>query len=1490
GGTLQSSTGDIIVHEYSAADLTISSLIRNATGVTKTGTGALVLSSANNTFTGAVTITEGTVRVTGGGAIGDFAPVTLKNIAGSGLQLLANETVGNITGGGVLGGSINIGANTLTTNTSANITYSGLISGSGTLVKQGTANFNLDTVSHTGFNGNIVINQGLVFLSGNGVVNMPAVSSITSNQGGAFLIDFNSGTTLSSRVNDVAAMNLSSFGNGAFFGLHIRSSQAANHSETVGAINLQGGAVGVGLVQSSGTQTLTLTGSQLNRTNNATLVLDGNNLGSTASVGRTRMFITAAPAIVGGTGVAGGTATNVSIVPYAVSTTNAATAVAVTDIPNTFVNYNATTGMTPLLIASEYKLDSAGYTASADPTDNLRFTAGVTGLVTKTFNAAVFDSSAAAMSVSGAGGGGNVLTVGSGAMLFTSTAAANATTLDGFDSITPGTGSSNEWIITAATTAAPTTPTGIINSVLTDGVGATTLTKSGTGILVLGAANLYSGPTVFNQGAIRASNLSNLGTGTALNFFGGTLQFGGVFDPSTRAITFNAVGGGGTFDTNGNDISIANPIGNSGGGSFTKTGAGNLTINAAATHTGGTTVANGTLTAGVANMLPATSSLTVNGATATLDVGAFAQTVGTFTLAAGTVTGAGPITSTDIQLQAGTQNASNVLAGGTVVKTTTGVVTLAGANTFTGQIFATNGEISFNSIADANGTASALGAPANALQGAIQLGLGTNTPILTYTGSGHTSNRTIELVGTTGTSTINANGAGALSIGAVTSEEYGAKSLVLSGTSASGIVNKISAPITECFGVVTLQKLGSNTWQLDAASTYTGATQIDEGVLRVGIDNALPVATAVRLGNGTTAGTFDLNGFNQTIGSLTSSTNSTTATNIINVPTGKTLTINGAVTLGANVDVSTTLVNATGGGSIVVNSAGANFQVGGATGGTNENTATVDFSGLSTFTANLGAGTFRIGDANTSSGTAAPATMKLAPTSTITAAAIRVGDSSGFANNHTLTLGTGVNTLNADTVNIGSAGTGIRSSGTINFAAGDTTGSVKIRASDGSSAATLNMVNTSGSTTGNIDGTMDFTGHTADLKFTAVTMAARSVATGAATATLSFDQGFFDAVTLNIASRTGAGTGNATGTVNLGDSVAPGSPITSIGTVNMAVNTSGGGTVVADMNITGGTVNLGPVNMANAAASRTATATLDITGGTTTLAGNITRTGGAGTETATVTVDGGTLDMAANSIGTGSANVSLVAASGTLKNLGELNGGGAFSKTTAGTLTLEGVNTYTGDTTVSAGTLVVNNSSGSGTGSGAVTVNASTTLAGNGSIAPALGKSITLNGTTVVGTPGSTSAEDFAMTVTGAANIALNGTIKFDIFANANTGTLNPTLTSNDLLTISAADWINAQFGGSSVLKVETTLPTTAWAQGDAWKIFDWSGLSGTAPTVGSGGFATLDLPILTGGQAWNTTQLYTTGVISIDAIPEPGRAMLLIVGLLGVGFRRRRK
>ena len=110
------------------------------------------------------------------------------------------------------------------------------------------------------------------------------------------------------------------------------------------------------------------------------------------------------------------------------------------------------------------------------------------------------------------------------------------------------------------------------NVTLAGGIGngaAVSLTKIGVGILTLSGANTYGGSTYFNGGLIDAAGFANLGGGgtTQLVFNGGGLQWAAgaaAFDPSSRAMIFNS--GGATLDTNGNNVTLANPIGGTGGG------------------------------------------------------------------------------------------------------------------------------------------------------------------------------------------------------------------------------------------------------------------------------------------------------------------------------------------------------------------------------------------------------------------------------------------------------------------------------------------------------------------------------------------------------------------------------------------------------------------------------------------------------------------------------------------------------------------------------------------------------------------------------------------------------------------------------------------------------------------------------------------------------------------------------------------------------------
>jgi autotransporter-associated beta strand protein len=1527
-GAMATNVPELIITQDSTQVFELNSEVRINHAITKGGPGTMRL-SGNNTYTGYTEIQKGLLQVSGGNAIGDTSLVTLSSNTNSTLQLLSNETIGRLQGGqrqdGGDYGTVNIGAHTLTINQSASTTYSGVFTGSGTIViGSGTGNLNIAGASSTGFTGTVVVNSGLFQLSG-AAARVNAATSFTINNGGNFLLDNNDDNSPNDRISDTASFTLNSAagffsGQTIIRGLAIRSDNDGNESETIGALTFNSGANYSSLeaTHSTGASALhAIIAADWSRLNSATINVRGRSLGGASGANRTQFKILdgatetaflASSNLVGAGQATGASNKGVSIVPWAIGETTSA---ALTDanMGNTFVSYVDNRGFVPLDLTNEYALFAAAGTQ-----DNVRenLTADATGLNGKTINSLVVNNPAVANANFTGSGSGQTLTNTSGAFLFTVTGGAASTAyntvLGGFDGGVQVGGS--EYIFHTVNPSSAATTSTLNVTVSSPLVSAADITKSGRGTLILTGTNTAGGgvrKTTLNEGILEISDLDNIGGDSGgLVFAGGTLRLSTSYsgdDLSLRSISL--LTGGGTIDTNGASLALAGSAG-SGVGGLTKAGPGTLTLNAAATYQGPTTVSAGTLAIGANNATGNGGDLTISGG-ATLDLGANSILARQVTTAGASpiISGTGTITASSgfVFNHTGDTTIGVVLASsGGVLKGQANILTFSAANSFSGPVEVQAGTLSFNSIANVGGGASALGAPTTALAGMIRMGLTTTATTLNYTGTGHSSNRIIAMQGTTGGVTLDADGSGALALGQVQITTPGNKTLTLRGSSLPSVVNQVGRIDEFGLGVLTLNKADANTWLLGAINAYTGATNIDEGTIMLGANDALPTTTTVRLGTGATAGTLDLNEFNQTITSLTSTTNSGTATNNIIIDAGKTLTVTGAVTLGANAATSTTLITGSGGGSFVNNNDGGTFQVGGGTGGTNINAAVVDFSGFGSFTANLGAaGTFRVGDNNTnSSGVAGANTiLTLAATQNLIAAGtLNIGQGTGQASTPALRLGSGTNTIRADIVNIG--GNTTRSGGRLDFAGAS--GSVNIRAFDGTSRATVNMVNGSISTAANQTSDFLMAGHSADLLVSTLTMAARSANSGSVTSTLTFDTGTADITTLNMASRTGAGTGGATATATFGGGTA------TIGTLGMAVNTSAGGAVTADFNITGGAVTIGTgsgtaISMANAGTGRTVTSTLDITGGSLTVTGNIVRTGGVGTENATITLDGGSLNMSGFSIGASGTVITLAAQSGTLTNLAELNGGGQLTKTTTGVLTLGNGNTYTGGTAINAGILVASNTLGSATGAGTVSVNGTGTLAGTGIVTGP----VSLNGGFIAPggyNPGSSEAGDDSLigqiTVAsvsilsgGTLQLQLGGFTAFDPEAMA--------ILQNDPGNFSApSSWTDYQAGttqhdqllitnvGAPNLENMTVevLPTFlngfTPTYGHVFQILDWTSL-GTQNITGN---VNWNLPTLS-GYSWNTSLFASHGVIAV--VPEPSRLLLLFLGLFGLTFRRRR-
>ncbi len=168
-------------------------------------------------------------------------------------------------------------------------------------------------------------------------------------------------------------------------------------------------------------------------------------------------------------------------------------------------------------------------------------------------------------------------------------------TVDGV--ITNGVAGAGALVIGIPASSANGNVAGVVPGTGSGTANTTAVNATGT-VIVNNTGNTYTGGTIIDSGILQltVNNLNVFGTG-GLTLNGGTFQWNGVAtDISSLAVTL--AGGGGTLDVNGNTVTLANPIGNSGSGAltvFSSLANGVLNLSGANTYTGGTTVTNATL-------------------------------------------------------------------------------------------------------------------------------------------------------------------------------------------------------------------------------------------------------------------------------------------------------------------------------------------------------------------------------------------------------------------------------------------------------------------------------------------------------------------------------------------------------------------------------------------------------------------------------------------------------------------------------------------------------------------------------------------------------------------------------------------------------------------------------------------------------------------------------------------------------------------------------
>ena len=937
----------------------------------------------------------------------------------------------------------------------------------------------------------------------------------------------------------------------------------------------------------------------------------------------------------------------------------------------------------------------------------------------------------------------------------------------------------------------------VLAASVVDQAGATTgrLVKTGAGELQLRGTNTFSGGTTASAGVVNVDAASRLGSGV-LTLDAATLRLAASGLSLPNAITVG--NGGATVDTNGQasttlTSAVATPL--AGTGSFSKTGGGMLTLAVG----GGLSVPTANITGGTlatagGNLIGDSTAVVVSGGgSSTLSIGGN-DTVTSLQLT-GTLAGSGTLTVTNgADLASATVNArltsASLTNGGS--STLNEQVTVNGSATVAGTLaVGSSGRLSASTLqinnaatlSTAAGNTNALG-DATAVTVAGTLTLGDAETIGSLAG------------GSTGRVNL-ANGA-QLSTGGAADTSF--SGVIQGGNATSG-----------------LRKRGSGMFTLTNTHTYTGSTQVDAGVLKVGDG-----ATAGVLGSGDVAlangATLRLNvdasspaqTFNNTIANLAGNT-----TGRLEKTGSGELRLRGSVGHGGGVLVSGGALNIDtlgrlGSGALTLD--GGTLRLGGAGIDLNNtitlgsNGGTVDTAGfsISLLGAVSGSGSFT----KTGSGTLTVAAGATLGTNAITVAGgtlatvqpNQVNDSTAL----TVTGGpTTVLSLGGDDVvaSLSLAGT-LAGSGqlTTTGLASLNSGTVNTRLSAGSlassGASTINaLVDVTGNAT--VGGTSLVIGSAGRLSTGAA--ASTTVSTGATlTTTTGMNNGLGDSSNLVVDGSLVVGGAETVRSLQLN-----GGSLTGSGSLLASTSaTVAGGSVAAGLS-TPVFTNSGNSSLTDVV---TASSSAAVTGGTLTISGSGRLAGTIGTPV-TISLSGGaTLATTATAVdGLGNADTVSVASGSTL-SLGraETIGGLALSGTLSGISATGPTLTVSGNATLAGGTVASPLAVGGTLGSSGNSVLAATASSG--------GTATVSGGLLQVNSGGKLDAANISLTGTGSLAVA-NGVA--DGLANGATVAVasGATLTINNTETITNLN-LSGAVSGTGLLTVSGTTTLTGGSVG----------------------------------------------------------------------------
>lgn len=847
-----------------ASTFTIAGSISGAGGVNIGASGVLEL-SGTNTYAGTTTVNGGTLRLSGGSAIGDLSLVAMTTGTSSTntLDVQTSETIGSLSGGSTTHSLVTIAAGQTLTVVSGTSTYSGPLSGSGAFAVAGAT----QTLAGTVALGQVGVSSGTLTLSGANTVGQVNVSGGTLNLTASNTINgglaVSGGTVVLSAANTIAnGVTLS----GGTLRLLNAGSAGAN------AIQASGGTLQVGVPRgssvtlanaitvsagsrvalsplanggSSGTATVSFTG---------TLTVNAGGLLTLGTPGTNAAYGTDFGDVVFGAGATSGTkfqvngvsatltglATNAGSPGSPAVENGAATAVTLTvALPAGVTNVYAGTlrnGGTGALALTVNGGAGSSLTLAGANTH--------TGSTTVTGGSLVLAHSLALQNTT--------VTTGGTGLVFDASVASHTFRIGGLGASTDlalqDNGGNAVTLILGGGNTAQT-----YNAVFSGSGG---LTKTGTALLTLGGTNTYTGATTVNSGELRlefstaGAPLTNIiNPSSTLVLGGGQLgQRQGSVPGPVNGQTFN-----GTTVKAGS--SIVNQVRSPGGTML-------LTLGAITRETGGTAAfsANGSGSSGIA----ATGTNTASGI-----IGGWATYL--------TINGGATNTNTTDWA---------IYSGGKIVALAAGSYTNTAATTA-----ATNLDLTASVTLNANVTL-----------GSVRFNNAIATPTLTLNGAHTVGSGGILVTGNVGANATRITG------GSITSGNGQDLVIIQNNTNAAGALT-IDAEIT---GNVGLTKSGGGQLILTGTNTYTGDTYLNGGVTSISSNanlGSVAAGGALHLNGGTlsTTASVSLDNAGANVRGIVLETNGGT----LDVASGQTLTVRGAVS-------GEGALNITGGGTVLI--------------------------------------------------------------------------------------------------------------------------------------------------------------------------------------------------------------------------------------------------------------------------------------------------------------------------------------------------------------------------------------------------------------------------------------------------------------------------------------------------------------------------------------------------------------------------------------------